>query len=160
MNTKIIIAIALSAVLITSVVSVMSVNFAKDTDKIKDIETKREQKLNVIDNASVAWQQGMIDDVQFIQVIDQSIVDTENMREEYSSLNLAPEYDRYKRLSINSLEKQKKAFLVLKEYVQADNPQIQEQLRAQFDELIIESFEYRRDALRELNFFHMSKLNI
>jgi hypothetical protein len=148
---KAIIGIGLGVVLLTSIVGVMSASLPTDTDRIKDIERERELKLNVIDNASVAWQQGVIGNGQFIEVIDQSISDTDALREEYLSLNLPSAYSKYKQLSIDSLDKQKEAFLKLKEYVQTEDPELQQSLRTEFDQLLVTSFEYRRDALRELN---------
>jgi len=150
-NKKAIVGIGLGVVLLTSIVGVMSSSLPTDTNKIQDIEREREEKLNVIDNASVAWQQGVIGNVQFIEVIDQSITDTDTLREEYLSLNLPSTYARYKQLSIDSLDKQKEAFLKLKEYVQTEDPETQQSLRAELDQLLVTSFEYRRDALRELN---------
>jgi len=150
-NKKVIVGIALGVILLTSIVGVMSQSLPADTEKIKDIERKREQKLDVIDNASLAWQQEVINDKQFIDVIDQSIIDTDSLRNEYSALNLPRTYDKYKQLSIDSLDKQKEAFLKLKAYVQTDDPETEKLLRAEFDQLLITSFEFRRDALRELN---------
>ncbi len=151
MNKKAIVGIGLGVVLLTSIVGVMSSSLPTDTNKIQDIEREREEKLNVIDNASVAWQQGVIGNVQFIEVIDQSITDTDTLREEYLSLNLPSTYARYKQLSIDSLDKQKEAFLKLKEYIQTEDPETQQSLRAELDQLLVTSFEYRRDALKELN---------
>ena len=151
MNKKAIVGIGLGVVLLTSIVGVMSSSLPTDTNKIQDIEREREEKLNVIDNASVAWQQGVIGNVQFIEVIDQSITDTDTLREEYLSLNLPSTYARYKQLSIDSLDKQKEAFLKLKEYIQTEDPETQQSLRAELDQLLVTSFEYRRDSLKELN---------
>lgn len=151
MNKKVIVGVALGVILLTSVVSVMSASPPADTEKIKEIEMKREQKLDFIDNASLAWQQEVITDEQFLDVIDQSIIDTDSLRDEYSALNLPRTYDKYKQLSIDSLDKQREAFLKLKAYVQTDDPETEKLLRAEFDQLLITSFEFRRDALKELN---------
>ena len=122
-----------------------------DSDKIIDIEKKRERELDFIDNASVTWQQGVIDDLQFTEIINQSITDTDTLRGEYLSLRLISIYDNYKKLSMNSLDKQREALQKMKEYVQTEDPVIRESLRVEFDQLLIASFENRRDALRELD---------
>ena len=150
MNKKVIVGIALGAILLTSIVGVMNLSPQPDTAKIKDIEKKREENLNFIDWASVSWQQGTINSTQFIAIIDKSLIDTEALRQEYLSLNIHPTYDKYKRLSLDSLDKQKEAFLKLKEYVQTENSEARKQIRSEFDQLITASFEYRRDALREV----------
>lgn len=149
-NKKFLVAVIMGVMLLTSVVAVVGFNVPTDTSKIRDIETERERKLDVIDNASVAWQQGTIEDTRFLEIIDQSISDTQNLRTEYRELNLPPSYDRYIQLSVNSLDKQEDAFVKLKQYVETDNLEQQELLRAEFDQLLISSFEDRRDALREL----------
>ncbi|MGH9879669.1 MAG: hypothetical protein ACRD5H_18725, partial [Nitrososphaerales archaeon] len=63
---------------------------------------------------------------------------------------LPQKYDRYKSLSIESLNIQKDAFLKLKEYVEAGDPETQELKRAEFDQLMIASIQYRNQALGEL----------
>lgn len=152
MNKKALVAIGFGVILFTSILGVINLNPSSDVnDRIKDMEMRREQKLDVIDSASVSWQQNRIDDRQFIEIIDQSIIDTDALREEYLALNLPATYDKYKELSINSLDRQKEAFLKLREYVLTEEPDVQKTIRAEFDELIISSFEFRRDALRELN---------
>ena len=150
MNKKLIIGIASGVVLLTAIAGVMSQSHS-DTDKIMEIEKKRERKLDFIDNASVTWQQGVIDDLQFTEIINQSITDTDTLRGEYLSLRLISIYDNYKKLSMNSLDKQREALQKMKEYVQTEDPVIRESLRVEFDQLLIASFENRRDALRELD---------
>lgn len=149
MKKKAIVGIALGVIMITSTVG--AINFPKDTSKIRDIEQKREQKLDVIDKASRSWQQGLVDKGQFTAVIDQSIIDIDALREEYLSLDLPQKYDKYKSLSIDSLDKQKEAFLKLREYVQTDDTRLQPSMRAEFDQLMTESFQYRSDARKELD---------
>ncbi|MEM2760035.1 MAG: hypothetical protein QXU32_09930 [Nitrososphaerales archaeon] len=151
MNKKVIVGIILGTILITSIAGILNINPVTYSEKIKDIERRHELALDVIDNASVSWQRGAISDVQFIAVIDQSIIETDNLQREYLSLNLPSTYDKYKRLSIDSLVKQKEAFLKLKEYVQTEDIEARQLIRAEFDQLITTSFEYRRDALRELD---------
>lgn len=148
MKKKAIVGIALGAIMVSSMVGAISL--PTDSDKISDIEKKREQKLNVIDNASVSWQQGMLGKEQFIAAIEQSIIDTDALSEEYRSLNLPHKYDKYKSLSIESLNQQKEAFLKLKEYVETEDPEAQQLKRSEFDQLMITSFQYHREALREL----------
>ena len=148
MKKKAIVGIALGAIMVSSMVGAISL--PTDSDKISDIEKKREQKLNVIDNASVSWQQGMLGKEQFIAAIEQSIIDTDALSEEYRSLNLPHKYDKYKSLSIESLNQQKEAFLKLKEYVETEDPEAQQLKRSEFDQLMKTSFQYHREALREL----------
>ncbi len=150
MNKKLIIGIASGVVILTAIAGVMSQSHS-DTDKIMDIEKKRERKLDFIDNASVTWQQGAIDDLQFTEIINQSITDTDTLRGEYLSLRLISTHDNYKKLSMNSLDKQREALQKMKEYVQTEDPVVRESLRVEFDQLLIASFEHRRDALRELD---------
>ena len=148
MKKKALVGIALGVIMITSAAGAF--NFPKDTSKIRDIEQKREQKLDVIDKASRSWQQGLIDQTQFTAVIDQSIVDTDALREEYLSLNPPQKYDKYKSLSIDSLDKQKEAFLKLREYVLAKDTPTGLSIRADFERLMTKSFEYRDEARKEL----------
>ena len=154
---KAFVGVGLGVILLTSVVSLMGQGSAPDNSKIKDIdskigniETKRERMLDMVDNASIAWQQDALDDESFREVIDQSIVETDALRAEYLSLNLASKYDKYKQLSIESLDKQKEALLKLKEYSQTEDPDLQQLIRVEFDQLLITSFEYHRDARTEL----------
>lgn len=142
--------ISLGVIMLTSIVGVLNLNPSTDNSKFKDIEMKREQKLDIIDKASMSWQQGLISKEQFAAIIEQSIMDTDALREEYLSLDVPPKYDKYKRLSIDSLDQQRQAFLKLKEYVQAEDPEAQQSIRAEFDELMVTSFEYRKEALQEL----------
>lgn len=153
MNKKVILGIILGMVLVTSVVSLVFQIPTGESDigQIKDIEVKRESQLNIIDNASVAWQDGAIGDEQFAEIINQAIIDTDALREEYLTLKVPSKYDRYKQLSLDSLDKQKEAFIVLREYVGTNDASVRESLRADFDQLLVSSFEYRRDALRELD---------
>lgn len=150
MNKKLIIGIASGVVLLTAIAGVMSQSHS-DTDKIMDIEKKRERKLDLIDNASVTWQQGAIDDLQFTEIINLSITDTDTLRGEYLSLRLLSTYDNYKKLSIDSLDKEREALQKMKEYVQTEDPALRESLRVEFDQLLITSFENRGEALRELD---------
>jgi hypothetical protein len=152
-NKKVILGIILGMVLVTSVVSLVFQIPTGESDigQIKDIEVKRESQLNIIDNASVAWQDGAIGDEQFAEIINQAIIDTDALREEYLTLKVPSKYDRYKQLSLDSLDKQKEAFIVLREYVGTNDASVRESLRADFDQLLVSSFEYRRDALRELD---------
>lgn len=148
MKRKAVVGIALGVIMLSSIVGAISL--PTDSNKINDIERKRQQKLDVIDNASVSWQQGLIGKEQFIAVIDQSIIDTDVLREEYLSLNVPQKYDSYKSLSVESLGKQKEAFLKLKEYVQEEGLETQQMKRAEFEQLMIASFQYHNQALREL----------
>jgi hypothetical protein len=145
---KAIVGIALGIIMLTSIVGAISL--PNDSNKISDIENKRREKLDFIDRASAAWQQGMIGKEEFIRIIEQSIIDTDALNIEYQSLSLPQKYDRYKNLSIESLEAQKEAFLKLKEYVEAEDPQTQELKRSEFDQLMVASIQYRNEALREL----------
>lgn len=148
-----IIAIGTGVMLLTSIVGIIGPRGpgpSTDISIIDDIERKREQKLDVIDNASLDWQQKTIDGKQFMEILDQSIIDTDALRWEYTSLDLPLTYDKYKRLSINSLNKQLDALLKLKEYVQTEDPEALPLLRTEFDQLLTTSFENRRDALIEL----------
>jgi len=145
---KAMVGIALGVIMLTSLVGAISL--PTDSTKISDVENKRREKLDFIDNASVAWQQGMVSKEEFISVLEQSIIDTDVLREEYRSLSLPQKYDRYKSLSIESLNIQKDAFLKLKEYVEAGDPETQELKRAEFDQLMVASIQYHNQALREL----------
>lgn len=147
-HKKAIVGIALGVIMLTSVVGAVSLH--TDTNKTIDLERKREQKLNLIDNASLSWRQGIIDDEKFIEVIEQAVTDTDLLRGEYELLNLPPKYDKYKSLSLDSLNKQKEAFLKLKEYVQTEDPTARESIQSEFDQLMITSFDDRREALKEL----------
>jgi hypothetical protein len=148
MKKKALVGIALGIIMLTSIVGAISL--PTDGNKISDIENKRREKLDYIDSASVAWQQGMIGKEEFIRIIEQSITDTDALRDEYRSLGLPQKYDRYKSLSIESLSIQKDAFLKLKEYVEAGDPETQELKRAEFDQLMVSSIQYHNQALREL----------
>jgi hypothetical protein len=148
MKKKAIVGIALGVIMLSSMVGAIS--FPSDSSKINDIENKRKAKLDSIDNASVTWQQGVIGKEEFISVIEQSIIDTDVLSQEYQSLSLPQKYDRYKNLSIESLNIQKDAFLKLKEYVEAGDPDTQELKRAEFDQLMVSSIQYHNQALREL----------
>jgi len=145
---KAIVGIALGVIMLTSIVGAISL--PTDNNKISDIENKRKEKLDFIDSASVAWQQGMVSTEEFIRLIEQSIMDTDVLREEFRSLSLPQKYDRYKSLSIESLDIQKDAFLKLKEYVEAGDPETQELKRAEFDQLMVTSIQYHNQALSEL----------
>ncbi|GEM_PF-2693295 len=148
MKKKAIVGIALGVIMLTSIVGAISL--PTDNNKISDIENKRKEKLDFIDSASVAWQQGMVSTEEFIRLIEQSIMDTDVLREEFRSLSLPQKYDRYKSLSIESLDIQKDAFLKLKEYVEAGDPETQELKRAEFDQLMVTSIQYHNQALSEL----------
>ena len=148
MKKKAIVPIALGVIMSTSIVGVM--NFPGDSSKINDMEKKRKEKLDLIDSASVQWQQGMVGSEEFVSVIDRSIIDTDILSQEYHSLNLPQKYDRYKSLSIQSLSIQKDAFLKLKEYVEAEDPETQDATRSEFDQLMIASIQYHNQALQEL----------
>ena len=145
---KAIVGIALGVIMLSSMVGAIS--FPSDSSKINDIEEKRRDKLDFIDNASVAWQQGMVGKEEFISVIEQSIIDSDVLSQEYQSLSLPQKYDRYKSLSIESLGIQKDAFLKLKEYVEAEDPETQDMKRSEFDQLMITSIQYHNQALSEL----------
>ncbi len=147
---KAFVGVGLGVILLTSVVSLMGQSSAPDNSKIGNIETKRERMLDMVDNASIAWQQDALGDESFREVIDQSITETDALRAEYLSLNLDSTYDKYKQLSIESLDKQKEALLKLKEYSQTEDPDLQQLIRVEFDQLLIASFEYHRDARTEL----------
>lgn len=151
-----IIGIAIGIILITSVITLTGSPPAASI--IKDLEMKREQKLDIIDRASVYWQQGLIGHEEFIAVIEQSITDTEDMRDDYLSLDVPPRYDVYKSLSIDSLNKQMEAFLKLKEYVEIGDLEQGPAVREEFDRLMLTSFEYRRDALRELKMIDLQNI--
>ena len=140
--------IALGVIMLTSLVGAISL--PTDNNKISDIENKRREKLDFVDNASVAWQQGMVSSEEFVRVIEQSIIDTDVLREEYQSLSLPQKYDRYKSLSVESLNIQKDAFLKLKEYVEAGDPETQEMKRSEFEQLMVASIQYHDQASREL----------
>lgn len=148
MKKKAIVGIALGVIMLSSMVGAIS--FPSDSSKINDIEKKRKEKLDSIDNASIEWQQGIIGKEEFIGVIEQSVIDTDVLRQEYQSLSLPQKYDRYKSLSIESLNIQKDAFLKLKEYVEAEDPDTQELKRSEFDQLMVTSIQYHNQALREL----------
>ncbi len=145
---KAIVGIALGVIMLTSLVGAISL--PTDSSKIGDIENKRREKLDFIERAFVAWQQGMVRTEEFISVIERSIIDTDALREEYRSLSLHQKYDRYKSLSIESLNIQKDAFLKLKEYVEAGDPETQELKRAEFYQLMESSIQYRDQAQGEL----------
>ncbi len=145
---KVIVATVLGVIMLTSAVGAIS--FPTDSSKINDIEKKRQQKLNVIGNALASWQQGSLGKEQFVGVIEQSIIDTDALRQEYLSLSLSQKYDKYKSLSVESLDKQKEAFLKLKEYVEAEDPATQELKRSEFDQIMTASFQYHSDAVKEL----------
>ncbi|MFQ5969918.1 MAG: hypothetical protein ACE5J2_05445 [Nitrososphaerales archaeon] len=145
---KAIVGIGLGVIMLTSIVGAMSV--PTDRSKIGDIENKRQQKLEIIARATVSWDKGLIDDEQFIAAIEESTIDTDALREEYLSLNLNPMYDDYKRLSIDSLDQQKQAFLKLKEYLQTDDPEVQQSILEEYDEHMTRSIKYRTDAAREI----------
>ncbi len=148
--------IFLGIILITSLVALTGSQPAAST--IKELEVKREQKLDVIDTASVYWQQGLIGSDEFIEVINQSITDTDALRAEYLALSVSPRYDEYRNLSLNSLDRQKEAFVKLREYVETGDQEQRPAVREEFDRLILLSFEYRRDALRELNLIELEKI--
>lgn len=148
MKKKAIVGIALGVIMLSSMVGAIS--FPNDSSKINDIEKKRKEKLDAIDNASVEWQQGIIGNEEFISVIDQSIIDTDVLSQEYQSLSLPQKYDRYKSLSIQSLNIQKDAFLKLKEYVEAEDQETQDTKRSEFDQLMVASIQYHNQALKEL----------
>ncbi len=148
MHKKAVVGIGLGVIMLTSVVGAVSLH--TDTSKTVELERKREQKLNLIDNASLSWRQGIIDDEKFIQVIEQGIIDTDLLRGEYQLLNLPPKYDKYKNLSLDSLSKQKEAFMKLKEYVQTEDPTAQQSIQSEFEQLMITSFDHRREALKVL----------
>jgi hypothetical protein len=148
MKKKAIVGIALGVIMLSSMVGAIS--FPGDSSKINDIEKKRKDKLDSIDNASIEWQQGIVGKEEFISVIQQSVIDTDVLSQEYQSLNLPQKYDRYKSLSVQSLNIQKDAFLKLKEYVEAEDPDTQELKRSEFDQLMVSSIQYHNQALREL----------
>ena len=148
MKKKAIVGIALGVIMLSSMVGAIS--FPSDSSKINDIEKKRKEKLDFIDNSSVAWQQGMVGKEEFIRTIEQSIIDTDALSVEYQSLGLPQKYDRYKSLSVESLNIQKEAFLKLKEYVEAEDPETQDLKRSEFDQLMVSSIQYHNQALREL----------
>ena len=145
---KAIVGIALGIIMLTSIVG--AVSLPTDKNKISEIENKRREKLDFIDNASIAWQQGMVGKEEFIRTVEQSIIDTDALSVEYQSLGLPQKYDRYKSLSVESLNIQKEAFLKLKEYVEAEDTETQEMKRSEFDQLMISSIQYHNQALREL----------
>ncbi|MFY3741767.1 MAG: hypothetical protein HMLIMOIP_002227 [Candidatus Nitrosomirales archaeon] len=148
MKKKAIVGIALGVIMLSSMVGAIS--FPSDSSKINDIEKKRKEKLDFIDNASIEWQQGIVGKEEFISVIQQSVIDTDVLRQEYQTLSLPQKYDRYKSLSVESLNIQKDAFLKLKEYVEAGDPDTQELKRSEFDQLMVASIQYHNQALREL----------
>ena len=145
---KAMVGIALGVIMLTSLVGAISL--PTDSNKISDIEDKRREKQDFIVNAWVAWQQGMVGKEEFISVIEQSIIDSDVLSQEYQSLSLPQKYDRYKSLSIESLGIQKDAFLKLKEYVEAEDPETQELKGSEFDQLMKTSTQYHDQALGEL----------
>lgn len=152
----IIIIAGLGAMLMTSFLSYTSP--PSGADLIKELDDKREQKLVLIDRASVDWQRGLLGQEQFVAVIEESITDTEDLRKEYLSLNLPSSYDRYKDLSIASLDKQIEAFLKLRDFVMVEDASEGSLLRSEFDQLIITMFESHRDAQKELKRIEMEKI--
>jgi hypothetical protein len=150
-----ILGIALGIVVITSLLTLSSSKPAASV--IKDLEREREQNLDAIDKASVYWQGGLIGSAEFLEIIDEAVADTEALRDRYLALSISPRYEEYRDLSIISLDNQREAFLKLREYVGTEEEQ-RSAVREEFDRLILISFEYRRDALKELNLIELERI--